>query len=102
MIGWALNHAGMARRCRLIPVNAMVLHALLDKLVILCRPLITFGAVDKMDDAVDLSINRIPEQRCFGTAAEPLRELIKQIGGDAAKSLYTFERVGAGGSGRPR
>jgi hypothetical protein len=32
----------------------MVLHALLDGLAILCRPLIAFGAIDEMDDAVDL------------------------------------------------
>jgi hypothetical protein len=54
-----------------------------------------------MDDVVDLSINRIPERRCFRTAAELLRELIKQIGGDAAEPLYTNESVLAA-PGRPR
>jgi hypothetical protein len=46
-----------------------------------------------MDDVVALSTNRIPKQRRFRTAAELLRELIKQIGGDAAKPLYTNESV---------
>jgi hypothetical protein len=41
-------------------------------------------------DVVDLSISHIPEQRGLRTAAELLRQLIKQVGGGAAKPLYSL------------
>jgi len=54
----------------------------------------------------------LAQQRGLRTAAELLRQLVKQIGGDAAKPLDAFEGVGARASaagvldfrpdGRPR
>src|SRR5258706_15136399 len=98
MIGRPLNYSEMAQGTDyvVIPGTPVVLHAPTRELVILRRPLITLGAVDEMDDVVDLSISHIPEQRGLWTAAELLRQLIKQISGDAAKPLYTFEGVSAG------
>src|SRR5258708_12162906 len=98
MIGRPLKHSGMAQGTDyvVIPGTPVVLHAPRGERVILRRALITLSAVDGMDDVVDLSISHIPEQRGLWTAAELLRQLIKQISGDAAKPLYTFEGVSAG------
>jgi hypothetical protein len=65
MIGRPLKHFGMAQGTDyvVIPGTPMVLHAPTRELVILRRPLVTLGAVDEMDDVVDLSISHIPEQR---------------------------------------
>jgi hypothetical protein len=92
MIGRPLKHFGMAQGTDyvVIPGTPMVLHAPTRELVILRRPLITLGVVDEMDDVVDLSISHIPEQRGLRTAAKLLRQLIKQVGGGAAKPLYSL------------
>src|SRR5260221_14065228 len=97
MIGRPLNYSGMAQGTDyvVIPGTPVVLHAPTRELVILRRPLITLSAVDEMDDVVDLSISHIPEQRGLRTAAELLRQLIKQIGGEAGDPLFTFEQVRA-------
>src|SRR5260370_19967746 len=93
MISRPLNHSGMAQGTDyvVIPSTPVVLHAPTRELVILRRPLITLGAVDEMYDVVDLSISHIPEQRGLRPASKLLRQLIKQIGGDAAEPPYKFE-----------
>jgi hypothetical protein len=48
-----------------------------------------------VDDIVDLSISHFSQQRGLRTAVELLRQLVKQIGHDAAKPLYAFEGVSA-------
>src|SRR5260370_21112789 len=97
MIGRPLNYSGMAQGTDyvVIPGTPVVLHAPTRELVILRRPLITLGAEDEMDDVVDLSISHIPQQRGLRTAAELVRQFIKQIVADAAKPLCAFYVVGA-------
>src|SRR6185312_12179751 len=88
-----LEHFGMAQGTDrvVIPSAPVLLHARARELIILRRPLIILGAVVEVDDIVDLSISYFSQQRGLRTAVELLRQLVKQIGHDAAKPLYAFE-----------
>src|SRR5271170_6735063 len=74
----------------------MLLHAGAREVVILRMTLVVLGAVNQVNDVVDLVIADRPEQLRLCAVLETLRELLEQVCHGPAQPLGIFKAIGAG------